>query len=357
MVITSYLRASAIVAGALAALMVLVALGDNPAEAKKRHSGGLIVFNTNRNIDGLNPTNDMEIFSIKPDGTGLRQLTFNEVLDDGAVISSDGTKMAYSSREDVVTSFGQHLNPTGARQIWVMDLTAEEPFFARTQLTFGSTDSWTPDWSPDGTKIAFTRGSGFASEIYVMNADGDSQQPLTSNSVPDFRPAYSPNGLKIAFTSLDPNPAPDGGDFEIFDMLASNGSSRQQLTVNRTQDYRPAYSPDGKKIVYDSAGVGSLNPEGDFEVMKMNADGSGTPTNLTNNSTDDLRASFSPSGKIVYESLTSNSTNTPNSSPSSNPGDLFTMKSDGSGERNLTQTNDNLSINQLADWGRTPKAR
>ena len=53
-------------------------------------------------------------------------------------------------------------------------------------------EGWDPEWSPDGRKIAFVRGEGTATEIYVMNADGTHVTRLTHNRVADSFPAWQP---------------------------------------------------------------------------------------------------------------------------------------------------------------------
>src|SRR5580765_6979138 len=62
-----------------------------------------------------------------------------------------------------------------------------------------------PDWSPDGTKIAYERllGGGDHWRIWVMNADGSAQIALTpeSNYSDDMSPVWSPDGSRIAFAS------------------------------------------------------------------------------------------------------------------------------------------------------------
>ena len=54
------------------------------------------------------------------------------------------------------------------------------------------TEGWDPEWSPDGRKIAFVRGEGTATEIFVMNADGTGVRRLTHNRVADSFPAWQP---------------------------------------------------------------------------------------------------------------------------------------------------------------------
>src|SRR5215204_1840397 len=69
-----------------------------------------------------------------------------------------------------------------------------------------------------------------------------------------------------------------GEDFEIYTFIP-DGSGKRQLTHNNTGDFYPAYSPDGKKIVY----VGKDGPKGDLEIYTINARGgisSKSPTTM-----------------------------------------------------------------------------
>ena len=66
--------------------------------------------------------------------------------------------------------------------------------------SFGiSADDFSPSWSPDGTKIAFTSHMDDNREIYIMNADGSNQTRLTNEPTGDFYPSWSPDGTRIAF--------------------------------------------------------------------------------------------------------------------------------------------------------------
>ena len=88
------------------------------------------------------------------------------------------------------------------------------------RLTDNSVYDWPTAWSPDGTRILFVRdpdggGHGFGNddlEIYVMNADGTGVVRLTDNSVGDWPAAWSPDGTRILFQR-----DPDGGEFEAGD--------------------------------------------------------------------------------------------------------------------------------------------
>jgi Tol biopolymer transport system component len=340
-------RAVPILAVLLAAVVAISMVWDDPADArKKKKRKEQIVFASNRSIVPSDPsTTDLEIFSIKPDGTGLRQLTVNAALDDGPVMSPNGAKIAYSSQDPIG-------NVEGDREIFVMNRDGSNK--VNVTNTPAGVEDFTPDFSPNGTRIAFTRGDLFASDIYLINTDGTGIFPLIANNgLPDFRPVFSPDGQRIAYTSMDTLPP---NDFEIFGASVSDGSFRQNLTNNETQDYRPGYSPNGGKIYYDSAGSGPLNLDGDFDVMAMNSDGSG-PVNLTEESLlDDLRPSVRRSGThIVFEKLKPPATGgtSPRSTPRAKEGELWIMDATtGSlnNSRPLTDTGFAV-INQSPDWG------
>jgi len=59
-----------------------------------------------------------------------------------------------------------------------------------------------PSWSPDGTRIAFTRLVGSSLEVFVMKADGSGQRALTHGSPNHLDPAWSPDGKTIAYSRL-----------------------------------------------------------------------------------------------------------------------------------------------------------
>jgi hypothetical protein len=104
-----------------------------------------------------------------------------------------------------------------------------------------------PDWSPDGTRIAFEspRDLGLP-DIYVMDANGANIIRLTNQPGADGYPAWSPNGQHIAYAS------DETGDFEIYVMNA-DGSNKRRVTNNPgKQDIHPTWAPDGSQIAYTS---------------------------------------------------------------------------------------------------------
>jgi dipeptidyl aminopeptidase/acylaminoacyl peptidase len=180
---------------------------------------------------------------------------------------------------------------------------------------FGQGNLW-PAWSPDGWKIAYTYVFGGEDEdIWVMNADGTSQTPLTSGHRRDRWPAWSPDGSKIAFAS------DRDGDLDIYVMNA-DGTDQVQLTNDPRDSGNPMWHPDGSKIVFWS------ERDGRYQVYAMNADGSGQ-VNLSGNEEDDWTAgnTCSPDGsRIAFAS-----------SRDGNP-DIYVMNVDGSSVTRVTNS-------------------
>ena len=129
---------------------------------------------------------DDDVFSIGADGTGLVQLTLDPGADFCPAYSPDGSKIAFISSR------------SGIEQVWVMGADGSNP----TQLTFDDNfKGQVPDWSPDGSKIAYAVGD--PGDVMVMNADGSDQHTVIGGPTDDFGPAWSPDGQQLAFIRFD----------------------------------------------------------------------------------------------------------------------------------------------------------
>lgn len=120
----------------------------------------------------------------------------------------------------------------------------------------------TPQFSPDGTRIAWVHFQDGVGEIMVANADGSGRVNVTNHAKDDRGPVWSPDGTKIAFYSLRQEER-----WEVYSMNP-DGSNVQRLTDRSCQSHDPAWSPDGTKIGF-ICGLREF-----AEVYVMNADGS-----------------------------------------------------------------------------------
>ena len=209
-----------------------------------------------------------EIYVMNPDGTNPINLTQSpERADFSSSWSPDGKQIAFTSAEQF------NWGPGFRRDIWVMDADGANPI----NLTNHDAIDETPDWSPDGRRIAFqsnrNRDWEFEVirvrnwEIYVMNPDGTNPINLTNHLASDGSPDWSPDGRRIAFQS------DRDGNSEVYVMNA-NGTNPINLTNHPTKDSGPDWSPDGRRIAFQS------NRDGNWEIYIMNADGA-NPINLT----------------------------------------------------------------------------
>jgi Tol biopolymer transport system component len=311
----------------LVAVMMAVVLLAVPGVAFTAFPGdnGRIAFESDRegtDPDGDGPLGpDPDIWTMNPDGTDPLNLTADF---DGADIvpawSPDGSRIAFT--RDPGTP-----EPPAEAEIWLMGADGSN----KTQLTDNNADDVAPAWSPSGRRIVFARdpdGSGPEdAELWVMRADGSRERQLTDNDADDFEPAWSPDGRRIAFTrDTDPNPDDDVFNFDVFD-IRPDGSDERQLTDEEGFDGGPNYSPDGRKIAFDS------ERDGDADIWVMERDGD-DPVQLTGEdpaeTAGDILTAWSPDGKFISFSSDRDST------PDAQNSEIYVMRADGTEETNLT---------------------
>jgi Tol biopolymer transport system component len=223
---------------------------SNPAWSP---DGTKLAFVTDRNVDA-------EIYVMNADGSNQTRLAGG--VRRGYITSltwlPDGTKLAFTGLNGTVL-----INADGSNQ---------------TPLNF---IAFNPDWSPAGTQIAswtFTgTGTDTSTGIVLSNADGSNRRLITDRLV-DTDPAWSPDGTRLAITR---------GQLLLYDLLIPNGriytinadaSSPSRLTAFDSGS--PAWSPDGAQIVFIGGQNGFPFGQPVFDIYVMNNNGSGQ-TKLT----------------------------------------------------------------------------
>ncbi|NMC78284.1 MAG: hypothetical protein GYA59_02890, partial [Chloroflexi bacterium] len=168
------------------------------------------------------------------------------------------------------------------------------------------------DAPPQPCMIAFDSDRDGNREVYLMGPDGAGLVNLSNDPAEDRNPSWAPDGSQIAFVSNREN-GEEGGQF-IY-VMGADGRNVRPLTVENGSDW-PSWSPDGSQIAYAAGG----------DIFVINADGSGSSTNLTNSEEKDIRPDWSPdSRQIVWLSGSEGNWN------------IFVMNADGSNVRQLTE--------------------
>jgi len=125
-----------------------------------------------------------------------------------------------------------------------------------------------PQFSPDGSMIAFESTRSGAAEVWVCRSDGTNLLQLTHLNTVTGTPRWSPDGRQIAFDSRA------SGNADIY-VIDSHGSSIRRLTHETSTDVIPSWSRDGRWIYFAS------ERGGDWQMWKMPSAG-GPAVQVTN---------------------------------------------------------------------------
>jgi TolB protein len=227
--------------------------------------------------------------------------------------SPDGTRIAYVSFERRKPIIFVHN---------LLDAT-------RTVLANFEGSNSAPAWAPDGKRLAIVLTKDGTSNLYMINADGSGLSRLTNTQSIDTEPSFSPDGRYVLFTS------DRAGSPQIYRMRADGQGEAERMTYEGAYNVTPRYSPDGKSFIFIHRNEGQFN-------VALQEIASRQVQILTTGSLDQS-PTFAPNGKMVLYA-----------SETKGRGILAAVSSDGRIKQRITAQSGDI---REPAWGPLPNNR
>ncbi|MCC6202675.1 MAG: Tol-Pal system beta propeller repeat protein TolB [Gammaproteobacteria bacterium] len=181
----------------------------------------------------------------------------------------DGERIAYVSFENRNSAIYVQDVPTGNRQV----------------VASGEGINSSPAFSPDGRRLAMTLSRDGNPEIYVRDLDSGQLQRLTADPAIDTEASWSPDGRRLAFTS------DRGGGPQIYLMDYPSGQVRRVTFDKGSYNARPRFAPDGDMLALVHQNDGGYR----IAVLGLKDDS----FRILSNSKLDESPSFAPNGQMI----------------------------------------------------------
>lgn len=255
-----------------------------------------------------------EVYVMDWDGSNVSKVTSHNSVTLSPNWSPDGTKIAY-------TAFVQRAKTkTRNADMFIYELATGK----RTLVSYRQGINSGASFHPNGEDLYLTLSQSGTPDIYKMSLDGNLETRITNGprGAMNVEPSISPDGKKIAFSS-------DRSGNPMIYVMNIDGSNPKRITFAGKYNATPSWSPDGKRITF--AGWSSDH----FDIFTMNADGTDMvritsakkPNGKWAQNEDPV---YSADGRLLM--YTSNRTGT---------NQIYISNLDGSEERRITSDNHN----------------
>ncbi|WKW12901.1 S9 family peptidase [Pseudogemmatithrix spongiicola] len=261
-------------------------------EPRVSPDGEWVVFTVSR-VDSTKDKRDSDIYMVRWDGTRRLRLTSSSESESDPRWSPDGRYLSFvSSRQG-----------SDASQLWLLERAGGEAQRV-TELDEGVDDY---AWSPDGSRIVIvskdvdslakadtTRPRPIVIDRYLAKRDGDgwldrrrthlylfevaskTLAQLTRGDADDREPAWSPDGRRIVFTSARHTDEDRSDESDLYVVDARAGAEPQRLTSSPAYERSATFSPDGQWIAFIQGTFTPVPMYGTPRIAVMPAAG-GTP--------------------------------------------------------------------------------
>jgi TolB protein len=327
-----------VVAVAVTAVALTVGVAASKSSVRTRQNGQ-IAWKSFARVDAT-----WSIYAANPDGSNRRALTHpgGGVHDDLPDWSPDGSTIVFERIFQPGTD-----SPTVADE--VMRINANGTGLRQISVCTGDcVYNNDPQYSPDGRRIVYTRllhvqpGGTLVLGVWVMDADGTNSHQITQLSTPasteDHEPAWSPDGKNIVFTRVNDTAAP--ANHQALFVVASSGGTPRRITSWTLNAGGANWSPNGTTILFQSYRDCSCSQTSQIYTIAPN----GSRLSRLTGSGSNIEPNWSPDGKkIVYA-------HQPYVGANQLP-DLWSMRANGSNKRPLIRTK---QWDSEPDWGTAP---
>jgi TolB protein len=197
---------------------------------------------------------DYDIYTVRPDGSGLRRLTSTPGYDAEGTLSPDGRTIVFTSvRDGDLDIYTMRTDGSQVRRLTHQLGYDGGPFFSHDGKLIVYRADHPADSTPEAADYRRLLAQGVVRpshmEIWVMNADGSNQHQVTNLGGANFAPYFTPDDRRIIFASNHTNPR--GRNFDLY-LVDLDGSRLEQVTTYRDFDSFPMFSPDGRKLIWAS---------------------------------------------------------------------------------------------------------